>query len=250
MLRHGHRRTGVFWLSLLILVLPLALSGAASATVWKDGDLITWTQGAWGDIPTTTNAAGLLNDNYDTVYASTGGIFEVGIPGTAGFSMVFTTAANLLDYLPSAGTAAPLDSDLGNPTTSPSGIFGGDVAALKINIDFSDAGFLTGNSGLKFGDLTVSNLTSDTDLNGLTIRQILGIANTALGGGTVADSISDIDFIAANLNASFGGGGVSTWAQDHLNAPSTAVPEPTTMLLLGSGLIGLAGYGRKKFFKK
>jgi hypothetical protein len=38
---------------------------------------------------------------------------------------------------------------------------------------------------------------------------------------------------------------------DNIEATTTTpIPEPTTMLLLGSGLIGFTGYGRKKFFRK
>jgi len=39
-----------------------------------------------------------------------------------------------------------------------------------------------------------------------------------------------------------------TFGGDNIGA--NPVPEPTTLVLLGAGLVGLVGVGRKKFFKK
>lgn len=40
------------------------------------------------------------------------------------------------------------------------------------------------------------------------------------------------------------------WWQDSAEITGNMVPEPATMLLFGTGLLGLAGLGRRKFIKK
>jgi hypothetical protein len=47
-----------------------------------------------------------------------------------------------------------------------------------------------------------------------------------------------------------GDGEIHKFAPFSHDAQAAPVPEPATLLLLGSGLMGFAGVGRKKFFKK
>jgi hypothetical protein len=70
---------------------------------------------------------------------------------------------------------------------------------------------------------------------------------TRPSGDQVTPFLITFDASMIRLSA-FGGDGY--YAYSEFQAFGTTVPEPATMLLLGSGLIGLAGYGRKKFFKK
>ncbi|MFO7690588.1 MAG: hypothetical protein R6W83_08560, partial [Cryobacterium sp.] len=192
------------------------VNGPCPVGGWNVGDVLTYQQVSWAN---DLSAVLTLESSYSSVYAPSG-VVEIGIPGTAGFSLRFSAASTIRDYLPQVTGIGPLNADLVNPTSSSSGVFGGEVLALRLNIDFSDAGVTMGNAGIAFGDLTMCGLGTTPSLDGLTVRAFSEIANTALGGGTTGHAIISLAQLTGGLNSSFGGGGVGSFARDHLvNGP-------------------------------
>jgi hypothetical protein len=188
---------------------PPPCSPGAPGCGWNEGDEQSYPPGLWGG---SNSASSLLTDGFDTVYAADGDALQVG----TGFSMTFTGASPLISFLPAEGAPAALTSNLVDPTTSPSGEFGSQLAALSLNIDFSDAGLLTGASGVAFGDLLLCKLTTATGLNGSKVRDFRAAAEVLLGGGANGYSIGDLNGLAEDVNGAFWGGAPSEFAQQHL----------------------------------
>lgn len=206
------------------------------ATIWQPGDVITHTQDVWGT--PGTGAGVLLANEFDAVYFTVGGVLRVG----SILTMTFTSPSAIYTYMPAVGVPGQLDADVSDPYSTVSGQLGGEVVALKLNVDFSDAGHTIGTLGIPFGDLVIHDYDALPAVNGSTVRQFLSETNVSLGGGAVGYSVSDAFTLAVQLNASFGGGLISSFAQDHLQL----VPEPSTGLLVSVGLIGLATWRQRR----
>ena len=176
---------------------------------WSVGDVVTYSQGQWGGDSGSSVAAALLASQFFNVY---GGIFEIGLSGS-GFSAVFTSATRLLLYLPASGTPGAFTGDLANPTTTSADSLGGQVAALKLNVDFSAADLTGGTASVNFGDLRICGVTG---FNNQTVNQILAAANTTLGGNSSGFSAAALNALISDLNGAFVGGGLSTFAQTSL----------------------------------
>ena len=166
----------------------------------------------------------MLDVSFDTVYAATFGVVSGGL-ASGGFTLSFTDAESVVQYLPAIGPPAPLNGSALDPIATAAGSFGGEVLALTLNVDFSDAR-VSGGLAIPLGDLALCNVGT-LPVNGMTVRQFLGVANTLLGGGSSFPfTVPEVDPVVAELNGAFPNGVPGPFAS-HLVTGACVCPAPT-----------------------
>jgi hypothetical protein len=194
-------------------------------------------------------------------------------PGIASAALVTfesTATNNAIENGPKDVEGLTFDSNHYHFIQASSGSFGGMVGPFNyLGLDAPGLGqpvrvTLTGGGTFSVFSLDASREWADSAAaaaGGFSNADFLHLVGNISGGGTVS---ADFALLFGFQNFAFSGftnldsmvisgyvqGGPSnaSWAVDNIEFAS-AVPEPGTMMLLGSGLVGLVGCGRRRFKK-
>ena len=123
--------------------------------------------------------------------------------------------------------------------------------AILSAIDVTEGSFLPGGGFTFFIPGSIDNI-------GGSISFTADILLTAVSGVSGSGTLADLQFQALTVGTSpvnlsnviLLDSNLSDIPYNTSNGSVSPVPEPATMLLLGSGLLGLVGYGRIRSFKK
>lgn len=168
-------------------------TSSCKTTITKAIAYVTYSQADWGAASAGSPAVALLKGKFSKVYPC--GKLTIG----SYYKLTFSGWDKVNCFLPQTGKASVLNKTVCNPTKTNAGEFAGNVLALRLNVDFSNAGV----TGRGLSSIKLSN----TALKGWTIGQVLSLSEYVLGGYTCylpnGVSVSTLNSIVAGINNTY-----------------------------------------------
>ena len=155
-------------------------------------DLVTYTAESWAST-SGKNAAAYLMANFSRI-----GTIVVG-NGTK--TLTLTSATAVRNFLPSGGNATALNGNYSDPGSRLNNSFAGQIVALTLNVKFDAVISTFAPSSNNLGTQVMATGT----FAGMSVNQLLTLANQALGGVTTGYSINDINSAVSKINKLYTG---------------------------------------------